>query len=157
MSVHCALFDLRHTLVRYFTPLEDSYDVILKKLLSNELLKISKSRSYCNPFIYVYCAYHQSTKHATSDYIELKHKVQDLIDDKIVDVGTYSASCGEDTYLEKDHVNETMSNAHLLDTISPSNIHASPKALNLPNMLPPKMSLNAFHTSYAYPQGIPLK
>lgn len=49
------------------------------------LCMLRKSKSYGNPFSNVNCTYHQSNEYATSNCIELKHKVQDLIDDKIVD------------------------------------------------------------------------
>ena len=93
--------DPRHTLEINFTPLEYYYYDTLQTLLGTKLITFPKSRSYGNPFLDDYCAYHWSNDYATSDCIELKHKVQDLIDDEIVDLGTSSDSCGEDTSLEK--------------------------------------------------------
>ena len=49
----------RHTFERTFTLLKDSYEVILKNLLANELLMLPKSSSYGNIFSDIYYSYHQ--------------------------------------------------------------------------------------------------
>lgn len=147
--------DSRHTLERNFNPLEDYYYNILQIVLANELLMLPKSSSYGNPFLDIQYAYHQNNKHSTLDCIELKHRVQDLIDDGIVEIS--NDSCDEDTSLEKDHIDEPMSSSGVIDASASSNIHVSPKASKLLNMLPTKKERNAFHTSYSYPQGLPLK
>ena len=72
--------DSRHTFERTFTPLGDYYDVILQTLLGTNLITLPKSSSYGNPFLDIYCTYHQHNEHSTSNCIELKHKIQDIID-----------------------------------------------------------------------------
>ena len=63
--------------------------------------------------------------------MELKHEVQDLTNDKSVDLGTSSDSYGGATSLEQDHVDKPMSSSGSITYSTSSNIHASPKALNL--------------------------
>ena len=48
--------DSSHTFDRTFTPLGDSYDVILQTLLGTNLITLPKSISYGNPFLDIYCA-----------------------------------------------------------------------------------------------------
>ena len=107
----------------------------MQKLLANELLMLLKSSSYENLFSDIYFSYHRSNEHATSNCMELKHKVQDLIDDNIVGLKTSSDSCGEDTSLEQDHVDKPMPSSGSLSSSTSSNIHASPKASN-PSKIP---------------------
>lgn len=135
--------------------LEDSYDKILQTLLGTKFITFLKSSSYGNPFLNIYYSYHRYNEHSTSDYIDLKHKIQDLIDNRIID--SSNDSCNEDTSLEQDHVYEPMSNSSLLDISTSSNNHASLKNSNLSNMSPSNKESNAFHTDYAYSQGLPLK
>ena len=129
----------------------------MQTLLGTKLITFPRSSSYGNPFLDDYCAYHRSNDHATSDCIELKHKVQDLIDDEIIDLGTLSDSCGEDTSLEKDYINDPMSSSGSITSSTSSNTHASPKTSKLSNIPLSKKERNAFHIDYAYPQGLPLK
>ena len=140
--------DSRHTFERTFTPLEDSYDDILQTLLGTKLITLPKSSSYGNPFLDIYCAYHQHNEHSTSDCIELKHKIQDLIDNGIIDAS--NDSCDEDTFLEKYHINEPMSSDVFLDTSTSSNTHASPNTSKLSNMPPSNKEPNSFHIDYVY-------
>ena len=84
--------DSRHTSNRTFAPLEDSYDDTLQKLLGNKIIMLPKSSSYGNPFLDIYCAYHQHNEHSTSDCIELKYKIQDLIDNRIIDTSNDSST-----------------------------------------------------------------
>jgi len=149
--------DPRHTFERTFTPLEDSYDEILQTLLETKLITLPKSSSYGNPFLDIYCAYHQSNDHATSNCIELKHKVQDLIDNEVVDLRTSSDLCGEDTSLEQDYVDDPMSSSGSITSSTSSNTHASPNTSKLSNMPPSNKEPNAFHVHNVYPQGLPLK
>ena len=66
--------------------------------------------------------------------MELKHKVQDLIDDNIFGLETSSELCGEDTSVEKHHVDKPMSSSGFITSSTSSKIHASPKASNLSNI-----------------------
>ena len=50
MNAHYVFVNPRHTFERTFTFLEDSYEVILLNLLTNELLALPKSSSYVNIF-----------------------------------------------------------------------------------------------------------
>ena len=79
-----------YTSNRASTPLEDSYDDILQALLGTKLIMLPKSSSYGNPFLDIYCAYHQDNEHSTSDCIELKQKIQDLIYNGIIDTSNDS-------------------------------------------------------------------
>ena len=96
-----------YTFDRTFSPLEYSYDDILQTLFDTKLITLPKSSSYGNPFLNIYCAYHRHNEHSTLDCIVLKHKIQDLIDNGIID--TSNDSCDEDTFLENYHINEPMS------------------------------------------------
>jgi hypothetical protein len=147
----------RHTFERNFTLLEHSYDDILQTLLETKLIMLPKSSSYGNRFLDDYCAYHQSNDHATSNCIELKHKVQDLIDNEVVDLRTSSDLCGEDTSLEQDYVDDPMSSSGSITSSTSSNTHASPNTSKLSNMPPSNKEPNAFHVHNVYPQGLPLK
>ena len=144
-----------YTFDRTFSPVEDSCDDILKALLGTKFITLPKSNSYGNPFLDIYCSYHRHNEHSTSECIELKHKIQDLIDNGIID--TSNDSCDEDTLLEKYHTNEPMSSDGFLDTSTFSNIRAPPNTSNLSNMPLPNKKPNAFHVHSAYPQGLPLK
>ena len=74
-----------------FTPLWDSYDVVLKTLVTKKiitLLEISRHyelEEWNNDHYY---DYHRNKGHKTKNCIELKHKVQDIINDGIVYVET---------------------------------------------------------------------
>ena len=57
----------------------------------------------------------------------MNHKVQDLIDEKVVGTKNCNDSCDEDTSLDKDHVYEPMSSDGLLKTPTSSNMHELPK------------------------------
>ena len=146
-----------HSFERNFTPLDYSYDKILQTLLGTKLITLPKSSSYGNPFLDYYCAYHQSNDHTTSNCIELKHKVQDLIDDKIFGLDISSDPCVEDTSPKQDHVYNPMSSSGSITSSTSSNTHAPPNTSNLSNMPLSNKELNAFHVHYAYPQGLPLK
>lgn len=82
--------DSIHTFDRTLAPLKDSYDDILQALLGTKLITLPKSSSYGNPFLDIYCAYHQHNEHSTSVCIDLKHKIQDLIDNGIIDTSNDS-------------------------------------------------------------------
>lgn len=147
--------DSRHTFDRNFSPLEHSYDDTLQTLLGTKLITFPKSSSYGNPFLDIYCAYHQHNDHSNSDCIELKHQIQDLIDDGIVNMS--NDSCGEATSHEKDYINDPMTSSGSITSSTSYNMHASPNTSKLSNMPLSKKELNAFHIDYVYPQGICLK
>ena len=56
-----------------------------------------------------YCGHHTCKGHKTEDCIVFKHIIQDLIDDRIIDVEIPKDLCNEDASLEQDHVDEPMS------------------------------------------------
>ena len=83
--------------------------------------------------------------------------MQALIDDKIFDLKTSNDPCGEDTSLEQDHVDKPMPSSGSLPSSTSSNIHASPKALNLSNIPSSNMLSNIVHARYSHSRGLPLK
>ena len=105
-----------------------------------------------------YCSYHTCKGHKTKDCIAFKCVIQDLIDDKIIDVETAKDLCNEDSSLGQDHVDESMPSDGLIDTSIYFNTYASPKTSKLSNIIPSNKGPNAFHlVPYSYPQGLPLK
>jgi hypothetical protein len=68
----------------------------------------------------------------------MKYKVQDLIDDEIVDLRTSNDSCGDDTSLEQDYVDDPISSSGSITSSDSSNTHASPNTSKLSNMPPSK-------------------
>lgn len=70
-----------------FTPLGDSYHVILKTLLSNKIMTLPGYAKPYEPEVkpkwwndYHYCEYHNNKAHKTENFIRLKHVIQDLIE-----------------------------------------------------------------------------
>ena len=76
-----------------FTPLGRSYESTLEELLQRKLIVLPKVTSEGLSFISNYCAYHRHNRHETSDCMELKNQIQDLIDDGdlVVDVRNMNA------------------------------------------------------------------
>lgn len=103
----------RHTFERTFTPWGFSYDMVLETLVANKIITLPyKSRPY-EPELKPpwwrdnhYCGYHRNKCHKIEDCITLKCKIQDLIDDEIINVEIPKDLYDEDTSLEKDHVDE---------------------------------------------------
>ena len=77
--------------------------------------------------------------------------MQDLIDDEIVDLGTSSDSCGEDTSLEQDYINDPMSSSGSITSSTSSKTHASLNTSKLSNMPPSNKEPSSFHMDYVYP------
>ena len=120
-------------------------------------MMLPKSSSYGNPFLDDYCSYHRSNDHATFKCIDLKHKLQDLIDYEIFDLRISSDSYGEDTSLEQDYIDDPMSSSGSITSYTSSNTHASLNTSKISNMTPSNKEPSAFHLQYVYPQELPLK
>lgn len=113
----------RHTFERAFTPLGFSYDMVLETSVANKIITLAyKSRPY-EPEVKLpwwrndhYCGYHKNKGHKIEDCIMLKCKIQDLIDDRIIDVEIPKDLYDEETSLEQDHVDEPMSSDGFLNT-----------------------------------------
>ena len=80
---------------RNFTPLSESLQDILKKMLDHNLIILTKLRSYemqnKNTKGYrenEFCNYHRQKGHDTNKYYSLKHVIQDLIDERKLQVDT---------------------------------------------------------------------
>lgn len=89
--------------------------------------------------------------------MELKHKIQNLIDDDLIKIENPKESSNEDTYLKQDQTYEHMSSSGPLIAFTYSIIppfHIEEKLSNIP---PSNKDPNSFHNDYVYPQGLPLK
>ena len=106
-------------------------------------------------FMSNYCAYHRHNRHETSDCMELKNQIQDLIDDGIIQISKLSST--RDSTLKKDKHHETKSSNGSNATSTSSNMPSPTKASNLSSMPPPKKAPNSSAIDYVYLQGLPLK
>lgn len=71
---------------RQFTPLGQAIESALKELLEHNLIILPNKTTWGCEFLSNYCAYHRHNKHNTLDCMELKHKIQDLLDNGIIEI-----------------------------------------------------------------------
>lgn len=75
----------KYPLDRQFSPLGQSIELALKELLEHNLIILpNKSTRGCE-FLSNYCEYHRHNKHKTSNCMELKQKIQNLLDNGIIE------------------------------------------------------------------------
>src|SRR4051812_16820170 len=98
---------------RFFTPLHIPLSQVLQQLLNQNLITLLPPYSFpTNPTpgykYHARCAYHSnSPSHDTKDCWQLKHKIQDLIDEKVVDFNSH-----EEPHLTNAVYNRKVRNEH---------------------------------------------
>lgn len=79
-----------------------SCEVILEKILENTIIMWHQTTSCRISLWRKYYTYHQNNEHNTSHYMDLKHKIQDHIDDELIKIKNTNESSSEDSTLRKD-------------------------------------------------------
>lgn len=63
-----------------------TYELVLETLLENNLIMLPQTTSSGISFLRNYCVYHQHNENYTFDRMELKHKIQDLINYEVIEI-----------------------------------------------------------------------
>lgn len=146
----------KYPLDRKFTPLGQSIETALEELCAHNLITLPNTRPRGFTFLSNYCAYHRENKHKTLDCMELKHRIQDLRDNDVIEIEDPNDSPKEklDVITKNDQNDEPMSSKAPHVASTSSTMSSSPKASQQKSIPSPSNNEPKDDTFHVDPQGL---